>query len=261
MRRVDHTVTTPGGRLFVREWPPARAAPAPPLVLIHDSLGCVELWRDFPQLVCAQTGRRVIAYDRLGFGRSDARSGPLSNAFVRAEAESSMPRILEHLGMSRFIAFGHSVGGGMAVHCATALAAACAGVITESAQMFAEDRTLREIAAAKLTYRDPAQLAKLRRYHGDKAQWVLDAWTDTWLSPEFASWTLRAELPRIRCPMLAIHGEDDEFGSLAHPEMIRASSGGRTQICILPGFGHVPHREQPGKIAAIVAGFVARIVE
>jgi pimeloyl-ACP methyl ester carboxylesterase len=254
---TNHRIDAPGGKLFAREWTPATVLPAPPLVLMHDSLGCVELWRDFPAQLAEGICRRVVAYDRLGFGRSDARADRLTTRFIAEEAAIYLPCVLQHLMMDRFVAFGHSVGGGMAVHCGTALAASCAAIVVESAQMFAEDRTLQGIAAARIDFRDSANLARLRRYHGDKAPWVLEAWTETWHDPAFASWNLETELPRVRCPMLAIHGDQDEFGSVKHPELIRSLAGGPVATRILEGVGHVPHRERPEAIISLVAEFLA----
>jgi pimeloyl-ACP methyl ester carboxylesterase len=254
---IDRRIDAPGGALFAREWTPAEVSAAPPLVLLHDSLGCVQLWRDFPAQLADAIRRRVIAYDRLGFGRSDARADRLTTRFIAEEAEIYLPCVLRHLHIDRFVAFGHSVGGGMAIHCGAALAASCAAVIVESAQAFAEDRTLQGVAAARIDFQDSAKLAKLDRLHGHKGPWVLAAWTETWLDPAFASWSLETVLPRVRCPMLAIHGDQDEFGSLRHPEMIRSQAGGRVEMRILEGVGHVPHREQPELIIRLVAEFLA----
>ena len=112
----DHWVSTPQGRLFVREWKPAAADNAlAPIVMFHDSLGAVSLWRDFPKALSAATGRTVYAYDRLGFGQSDARTDQPSLHFVFEEASKYFPKLREQLGIQRFVALGHSVGGGMAV--------------------------------------------------------------------------------------------------------------------------------------------------
>ena len=119
MTAIDHRIPTPAGHLFAREWPaPAQAMPRPPLVLFHDSLGCVELWRDFPERLRDATGRRVIAYDRLGFGRSYARAAPPSFDFIAEEAATGFAAVRAQLGVGRFAVLGHSVGGGMAVHVA-----------------------------------------------------------------------------------------------------------------------------------------------
>lgn len=251
----DHAIEVPGGRVFAREWALHHASGAP-VVLLHDSLGCVDVWRDFPASLAAGTGRRVIAYDRLGFGRSDARAESLSSSFVREESELYLPHILQALQLEKFIPLGHSVGGGMAMYCGATLRQQCSAIITVAAQMFAERQTLRAIADAKEAYADPARFAKLQKYHGAKTEWVLRAWTDTWLSLEFKEWSLRDTLPIIRCPVLALHGELDEFGSKEHPTMIETLSGGRAQAVILSGIGHVPHREQPLTMVELMASFL-----
>ena len=252
----DLWVERPQGRIFVREWTPPGAQGASPIVLFHDSLGSVELWRDFPAALCAATGRRVIAYDRPGFGRSDARSGRPALSFVADEAGQVFPLLREQLGFTRFIAFGHSVGGGMAVHCAAAFADDCEALITESAQAFLEERTVRGIEAAKEAFKDEEQVRRLGRYHGDKARWVLEAWTESWLHPDFADWSLAEVLPRVRCPLLAIHGAEDEYGSVRHPQMIAELCSGPARLEIMEDTFHVPHREQPARVLEMVAGFL-----
>ena len=250
----DAFVETIDGRLFVRRWRMGNGALAP-IVLLHDSLGCVELWRDFPAALANATGREVIAYDRLGFGRSDARTGPPSMDFIREEARG-FPLLRDALGLERFALFGHSVGGAMAVEIAATQGDACAALVTESAQAFVEERTREGIRAAKERFADPAQLDRLARWHGDKARWVLDAWTEVWLAPEFADWNLDPALARVRCPLLAIHGDHDEYGSVAFPRRIAAGVRGESRLAILDDCGHVPHREREADVLRLVAEFL-----
>jgi pimeloyl-ACP methyl ester carboxylesterase len=259
MTAIDHWIRHPGGRLFVRDWPaPAGAvATLPPLVLLHDSLGCVELWRDFPARLREATGRRVIAYDRLGFGRSDARVGTPSLGFIGEEATTCFPLLRDGLGLGRFAVLGHSVGGGMAIHIAARWTHDCEALVTIAAQAFAEDRTLQGIRAAGISFAEPGALERLVRYHGDKAQWVLSAWLDTWLSPGFADWTLAPVLPEVRCRLLAMHGELDEYGSTAHPRMIAGLAGGPAMLQLLPGVAHMPQREQPDEVVRRIAAFLS----
>jgi pimeloyl-ACP methyl ester carboxylesterase len=257
---VDH----PQGRIFARVWAPSSdTSTAPvenPIVLFHDSLGCVDLWRDFPAQLSAATGRMVVAYDRLGFGRSDPREDKLlPGSFIADEAKKFFPVIGEQLGFRSFIAFGHSVGGGMAVNIAAEYASGCLALITESAQAFAAEETLRAIREAKQQFKDESQLERLKKYHGKKAKWVLDAWTDSWLDPEFASWSLANALPRVRCPVLAIHGVFDEYGSTRHPEMIGQLCGGPTRVEILPDTHHVPHKERPEVVISLVSEFTSSV--
>lgn len=250
-------VTTVNGRLYVKRWGgTADDAALPPIVLLHDSLGCVALWREFPQRLAQATGRSVIAYDRLGFGQSDPHRGPIGADFIRQEAHTGFSALIDQLGVERFIVFGHSVGGGMAVSIAAAYPDRCAGLITESAQAFVEAQTRAGIRTAQAQFAEPGQMSRLERYHGDKAHWVLDAWVSTWLSPAFADWCLDEELLGVRCPVLAMHGTEDEYGSTAQPERIVTLAGAPARLALLQRCGHVPHREQEATVLDAVKAFV-----
>lgn len=253
-------IETPWGQLFARRWLPAQTdTTRPVIVLFHDSLGCVALWRDFPGQLCERTGLQVVAYDRLGFGQSAPCPGPLPLDFIGDEAVRFFPLLRDALGIGRFIAFGHSVGGAMAGACAARYAEQCQALITESAQAFVEDRTLQGIRTAKAQFAEPGQMDRLARYHGDKAQWVLDAWTETWLSQAFAHWNLEGIVGRLHCPLLALHGELDEYGSKLHPQRIAALAGDQGEAMILAGHHHVPHREDAPLVLDKVENFLTRI--
>lgn len=252
----DIRVDRPDGRLFVRTWTPDISPRRAPVVLLHDSLGSVELWRGFPEALCAVTGRQVVAYDRLGFGQSDAHPAALALDFIATEADTGFAAVRRRLGIERFVLFGHSVGGGMAVHCAARFGDACVALITESAQSFVEDRTVEGIAEARELFKDPSQVERLKRYHGEKAQWVLDAWINSWLHPAFANWSLAPVLPDVKCPALVIHGADDEYGSPRHPALIAELSGGPVQLAVMPDTRHVPHREKEQEVIALLEVFM-----
>lgn len=255
----EHWIETGDGRLYARSWAPRAGAAGSPLILLHDSLGSVGLWRGFPAALSARSGRQVVAYDRLGFGRSAAHPGRLAPDFVSREAETGFAAVRRQLGIGRFALFGHSVGGGMAVNCAARFADDCAALITESAQAFVEARTLQGIEAARALFEDGAQRERLAKYHGDKAAWVLDAWIGSWLSPAFASWSLEPVLPRVACPVLAIHGAEDEYGSPLHPALIGRLVAGPARVEVMAGVRHVPHREREEEVIGLVSGFLARI--
>lgn len=259
----DAWVEHPDGRIFVRTWHPMKAAShavaSSPIVLFHDSLGCIELWRNFPARLSESTGRSVVAYDRLGFGKSDRRHGKPGMDFIAEEAEIYFPVICEQLGLERFIAFGHSVGGSMATYCAARFAEACDALITESTQAFVDERIVQGILAAKELFKQDEQISRLKKYHGNKTQWVLDAWIETWLNPEFAEWSLKSILPKVTCPLLVIHGDQDEYGSSRHPEMIAELSSGPLRVEILADTYHVPHREREQTIVDLTKEFIGSI--
>jgi pimeloyl-ACP methyl ester carboxylesterase len=257
---ADTSLNIGTATVFVRRWDPPdpAASAAVPLILLHDSLGSVELWRDFPELLALQTGRTVIAYDRPGFGRSSPRQELPAANFIRQEAKEVLPALLDALGIAQFAIFGHSVGGAMALSAAAHAGSRCRAVISEAGQSFVEDRTIEGIRRAQDNFRDPEQFDRLKKWHGDKARWVLDAWTGSWLSPEFAQWSLVPDLARVKCPVLVLHGDHDEYGSVRMPETIARHVGGPVEMHVLPGCGHVPHRERPEEIAKLVAQFLSQ---
>ena len=261
----EHRIATPEGHVYAKRWhvpvpPESPAAQArAPILLNHDSLGAVSLWRDFPALLAQACGRDVVAYDRLGFGQSDANPEQLQADFVADEVQSGIAPVLAALNIEDFVLLGHSVGGGMAAEAAAHFGARCKALITESVQTFVEDRTLQGIGEARDNFAQPGQLDRLARYHGDKAAWVLSAWVDTWFSEAFASYSLQSAFERIQCPVLAIHGGQDEFGSLVHPENIVRWTNGAAQQEIIATGGHVPHKETPQPLVERIAQFLQAV--
>ena len=245
-------IGTPAGRIAAALWP--GQGDRAPLVLFHDSLGSVSLWRDFPGRLAAATGRGVIAYDRLGFGASDPAAGRLAPDFVAAEATQGFAAVRAALGIGRFVALGHSVGGGIAVCAAAAWPEDCVAVVSISAQHHNDDRIRDGIRAAKAGFAAPGALDRLARHHGDEARWVLDSWTETWLSPAFAEFTLAPCRAAVRCPVLALHGAADEYGT---PDHARAIAGPDGVLDVMPGLGHFPHREAEAAVVDRIAGFLA----
>lgn len=255
----DHHITASGGRLFAREWRPAAAETTVPLVLLHDSLGCVDLWRTFPADLAQATGRRVVAYDRLGFGRSDPHPHHLALDFIATEVATDTATVLAALGIDDVVLCGHSVGGGMALCGAVALGSRCRAVVTQAAQTFAEDVTLTGVHTAKRIFTPGTPFFdRLQGYHGDKAAWVVSAWTESWLAPAFADWSLEGTLGKISCPVLALHGDKDEYGTRAHPDLIARAVKGPVEIELMTRCGHVPYREYPEQVVARIAAFLAR---
>jgi pimeloyl-ACP methyl ester carboxylesterase len=252
----DKHIAAPRGRLFARAWSPAGPVHAPAVILLHDSLGCVALWRDFPAALAARTGRRVIAYDRLGFGRSDPYPGPLPLDFIDHECRAALPPLLAAFDVGRFVLFGHSVGGGMSVAGAAAFPARCAGLITESAQIFPEPLTFDGVRHARAVFvPGSAPYERLTRYHGGKADWVLRSWIDTWLDPDFVL-ALAPAMRALACPVLALHGDRDEYGSVAQPKMLCDTAPGPSTLHILKDCAHVPHRDRPEEVLDAVAAFL-----
>lgn len=258
MSTEDLWIDTEHGSLFAKRWIPPRAEMQrlPPIVLLHDSVGCVELWRSFPEQLAQAAGRTVIAYDRLGFGRSAAHPGKLSPRFIHEEACGGFAALRGALGLDRFVVLGHSVGGGMAIGCASAYPTECQGVVTEAAQAFVEELTVESIRKAGEQFSQPEQLARLAKYHGDKAGWVLRAWVDSWLAAEFRAWRLDDDLRRVKCPVLVFHGDGDEYGSVSQPRRIAELTAGLSTLCLLEDCGHVPHRDKTAVVLAQIAAWL-----
>ncbi|HWJ95870.1 MAG TPA: alpha/beta hydrolase, partial [Telluria sp.] len=142
-------------------------------------------------------------------------------------------------------------------HCAARYGERCVAAVVESAPAYIGDETLAGIRQAREAFRQQDQFARLERFHGEKSRWVLSAWVDTWLSPQFAHWSLEAVLPLMRCPALVIHGSEDDFGSVRHPETIARLAGGPVELEIMEGVRHVPHRETEPQVMDLVTRFLA----
>lgn len=248
----DRIIEIHGGQVFVRIWNTDNQQI--PIVMLHDSLGCVDTWRDFPEKLSKHLNRTVIAYDRLGFGKSSARSEQLSYGFIEDET-SVVTKLTEALDLQEFILFGYSVGGAMSL-IAAKNNSRCKAVISVSAQAFVEEQTTAGIRQAIAFYQDSAKFDKLKKYHGEKTLWVFKAWTETWLSEEFANWSLLPHLPEVLCPVLVIHGERDEYGSVAFPDGIATTVAGPATKVIVPNCGHIPHREHEALVLEKVKTFV-----
>lgn len=225
--------------------------------MLHEGLGSVALWRDFPQRLAAGTGRRVLAYSRLGYGRSDPLTGPRGIAFMHDEALHALPELLDQLAVGESFLFGHSDGGSIALIHAALARRPVAGVIVLAPHVYVERYSLEQIAAARRDYLDGALRARLARFHDhvDSAFW---GWNDIWLQPDFAAWNIESLLPDIACPLLAIQGVDDEYGTMAQIDRI-ARGACNVRRLELTACGHAPQRDQPEAVLAATAQFVAGI--
>ena len=231
----------------------------PTLIFLHDSLGCIELWRDFPQLVGEATRCNVLVYDRQGYGKSS----PLGNIdrennYLEVEADV-LNELIEKLSIKSAILFGHSDGGSIALIAAAKYPEKIICVITEGAHIFVEDITLQGIKVAVEAYRTTNLHQKLTKYHSNKTDAVFWAWANTWLSEEFKPWTIEHFLPHIKCPVLVIQGEEDEYGSLAQVDGIISQIAGETQKYIIPLIGHTPHKEAKELVLAQTVAFINQI--
>ncbi|GAB3830472.1 alpha/beta fold hydrolase [Hymenobacter jeollabukensis] len=240
--------------------PDVAATPRPTLVFLHDSLGCIRLWRDFPARLAAATGCPALVYDRRGYGQSAPFDGPARHNDYLADEALVLRQLLDACGIARAILFGHSDGGSIALLAAARYPARVAAVLTEGAHVFVEDLTLAGIRAAQQQYYGTNLPERLARYHGSKTDAVFHAWADTWLRPAFRSWNIEAELPRIQCPVLVLQGEADEYGTVAQVEAIARQVSGPAEAVLLPGAAHSPHKEAPNETLRLATDFVRRVL-
>lgn len=236
--RIEHRFITPPG-----------AETAPLVVFLHEGLGSVAMWKDFPDRLCQAIGVRGLVYSRPGYGRSTPRPAdePLEVDFMHRQAHEVLPAFLAALGIDTPVwLFGHSDGGSIALLFAARHPQAVAGLVLLAPHLFVEDVTVHNIELARQAYDHADLRARLARYHDDVDS-AFRGWNDIWLAPAFRAWNIEDGLEGIRCPVLAIQGLDDEYGTLAQIEGIAARVPG-TQLLPIPGCGHSPHRDQPEQV-------------
>lgn len=223
------------------------------VVLLHEGLGCIGLWRDFPGRVAAATGRAVLAWSRHGYGRSDPLLAPREPGFMHDEARIALPDLRAQLGIARPILLGHSDGASIALIHAGDGRWPVAGVIAMAPHVFVEAMCLDAIRAARIAYDSGDLRARLARHHADPDS-AFRGWNDIWLDPRFPAWNIEECLPAIRCPLLLIQGEEDEYGTMAQLDRIARAVPHARRLALSP-CRHSPHRDQPGAVLAAVADF------
>jgi len=244
-----------GLRLECRDFP-AAVEGRPSLLLLHEGLGCVAMWRDFPAKLAAMTGCRVIVWSRPGYGGSQPYPEAREIGYMHREAEESLPALLDGLNIERPVLIGHSDGGSIALIFAGAFPEVPLGIAVLAPHEFVEEITLLGIRSARSVWESTDWPKKLGRYHLNAPR-VFREWNDTWLSPPFRDWNIEPYLPKIRCPVLAIQGEDDEYATMRQIEVIAEQVPG-TQLLKLPNCGHTPQRDQEAVVLAALSEFVNR---
>ncbi len=233
---------------------------APTLVFLHEGLGCVAMWKDFPERVARMTGCGVLAYSRAGYGKSGACSLPRPLSFMHTEALTVLPRVLDAAGIGEAVLVGHSDGASIAlIHAGGAGDERVKGLILAAPHVFVEDLTLESIRAAAEAYENGGLRDRLARYHGENLECAFRGWSGAWLDPRFSSWNIETFLPGIAIPTLLIQGEDDCYGTPLQLEAIARQVPGGVERLILPDCGHSPHRDQPEATLRAIADFVGKL--
>lgn len=235
----------------------ADAAGAHTIVMLHEGLGSVSLWRDFPKQLARVTGSDVIVYSRHGYGNSAPVTEPRAVRYMHDEALIVLPQVLDALEVEKPILFGHSDGGSIALIYAGGSGRPVSGVIALAPHVFVEDLSVNSIAATKVAYETTNLREKLARHHDD-VDGVFWGWNDIWLSPEFRAWNIEEYLPHIACPVLVIQGEEDEYGTLEQVRRIERSAKHVQTLC-LAGCRHSPHRDQPQRVLDAVARWISTV--
>ncbi len=230
----------------------------PTIIFLHDSLGCVQLWRNFPELLAQATRCNLLMYDRRGYGLSEPMSDQVRLVNYMELEALLLDELLNYYQVERRILFGHSDGGTIALILAALFPASIYLTLAEAAHIFVEPVTLQGVRDAIVAYETTNLAERLQKYHGDKVDTLFKAWTLTWTRPDFRDWNIEYLLGNIESPLLFLQGSDDEYGSLKQvTETINKPKGIAEQF-ILPGIGHTPHKEAPQQVLEAAAAFINR---
>ena len=235
---------------------PAHQINRPTLVLLHEGLGSISMWRDFPARLAAATGCRTLVYSRYGYGQSDVLEQPFKPDFMHHEAHEALPEVLAALEIENPVLVGHSDGGSIALLHA-GIGDPVAGLVVMAPHCFVEDISIRSIEAAKRTFETTDLSDRLAKHHRDVRR-TFYGWNDIWLDPEFRSWNIESCLSDIRCPILAIQGEDDEYGTMAQIEAVarHATTSSGVELLKLADCRHSAHKDQTLAVIDAIDRFV-----
>ncbi|MFP3568720.1 alpha/beta fold hydrolase [Paraburkholderia sp. SIMBA_030] len=244
-------------------WVNGAASGAPIAVFLHEGLGSIAMWRDWPQRLCERLGMRGLVYSRPGYGRSTPRAHHVKWPvdFMTAQARETLPALLDALDIDmrerkRMWLIGHSDGGSITLLYAALFPDALAGAVAIAPHVFVEDISVESIAQTKDLYETTDLPSKLSRYHADVDS-AFYGWNDIWLNPAFRAWNIAGELAAIRKPLLAVQGHDDNYGTMAQIDTI-AQRVPHAELVKLDACGHSPHRDAPDALNEAIAAFVLR---
>jgi pimeloyl-ACP methyl ester carboxylesterase len=247
---------TCAGHSLEYEWLDAAGPGKPTLVFLHEGLGSIRQWRDFPLQVVQATGCRALLYSRYGYGQSDVLAeARVGVDFMHREALEALPELLEKLAVERPVLVGHSDGASIAlIHAGAGHAVRALALMAP--HVFVEPVCVESIRKASAAFDSTDLAQRLGRYHRDPHR-TFHLWADVWLDPEFLKWNIEQYLPAILCPLLAIQGEDDEYGTLAQLEAIERAVRGPCELVKLAACGHAPFRDQPQAALDALTKFIA----
>lgn len=238
------------------QWVGCATSTDPVVVFLHEGLGSISMWRDFPRRFCDAHGFRGLVFSRYGYGRSTPRlpGEGLPPDYLQEQAQVALPALLAHLQVQRPWLFGHSDGGSIALLYAARFPQAVSGIVVAAPHIFVEDITLAGIRNAREAFQTTDLRERLARHHTDPEA-VFRGWNDAWLEPAFRAWNIDDELGKITCPVLAVQGAGDEYGTLEQIFGI-ARRVPTAQALALKDCGHSPHRDQPDELGDVCASFI-----
>lgn len=244
--------------LEVERIEPEGAARSPAIVFLHEGLGSISSWRDFPARLAERAGLHALVYSRAGYGGSDGTSLPRPLDYMQREGIDVVPKLLEAAGIDEAILFGHSDGASIAlVYASTEHGQArTRGLVLEAPHVFCEEKSVRAIAIARDEFLHRRLRERLMRHHGRNTDAAFWGWNDAWLDPGFRAWTIESFLPGVRCPVLVIQSDDDPYGTLRQVETIESECAATVERMILEQCGHAPHRDHFDEVLARSAEFV-----
>ena len=244
-----------GARLEYRLWPGRRQRG---LVLLHEGLGCVSMWRDFPDRLRAASGCSVFAWSRRGYGGSSPAPAPWPADYMHGEARHWLPLVLRATGFDDVVLIGHSDGASIAtIHAGESPAPALRGLVLMAPHFFIEDVSVASIEQARLAYEAGDLRRRLERHHGANVDAAFRGWNRIWLDPAFRDWDIQAPLRDIQVPTLLLQGADDEYGTLAQIEAAQAAMAAPLTTVVLPECRHSPHRDQPDATVEAITAFLS----
>src|SRR4051794_37450411 len=233
---------------------------APTIIMLHEGLGCVGLWGDFPDKLQQATGAGVFVYSRAGYGKSSPVALPRPLTFMHAEAREVLPRLLDAIGFRRGLLVGHSDGASIAATYAGSVQDhRVRGLVLIAPHFFTEDMGIAEIARAKELYETTDLRTRLARWHADVDN-AFRGWNEAWLDPGFRQWDITEPLAYIRVPILVVQGENDQYGTVRQIEVAREECYCPVEVALLPGVRHAPHREAPALLLDTVSAFTNRLL-
>jgi len=249
---------TAGGRRLEAYWIGPPPGDSPTLVFLHEGLGSARAWLSFAEAVAEATGLGALVYSRAGYGSSDPADRPFSVRFMHDEALAVLPEVLDAMRIDDAILVAHSDGASIAlIHAAGSGAGRIRALALESPHSFVEPVTLASIAVLLDRFQNGDLRRKLERLHGNNTDRIFHAWTEVWLRPEFATWSIEELLPAVTCPILVIQGKQDEYGTLRQVEAVASRVQGPIEAVLLNDCGHFPHRDRSEETLAAIARFVS----